>query len=36
MKSTSLMFELSHPERLKILKLLSENPMRLSELSKKI
>ncbi len=34
MESTSLMFELSHPERLKMLHMLRGNPMRLSELSK--
>jgi predicted transcriptional regulator len=36
MESTSLMFELSHSERLKMLHILRENPMRLSELSKKM
>jgi len=36
MESHSLMFELSHPERLKILNMLKENPMRLSHISKKL
>jgi predicted transcriptional regulator len=36
MESTSLMFELSHQERLKMLNMLKDNPMRLSELSKKL
>ncbi|UCG69048.1 MAG: helix-turn-helix domain-containing protein [Thermoplasmata archaeon] len=34
MDSTSLMFELSHPERMKILQLLEKEPMRLSDISK--
>jgi predicted transcriptional regulator len=33
MESYGLMFELSHPERLKMLKMLSENHMRLSQIS---
>jgi predicted transcriptional regulator len=33
MESYGLMFELSHPERLKVLKMLSENHMRLSHIS---
>lgn len=36
MESHSLMFELSHPERLKILNMLKKNPMRLSHISKKL
>ena len=36
MKCTSLMFELSHPERLKMLNILRERPMRLSVISKKM
>lgn len=36
MESHSLMFELSHPERLKILHMLKEKPMRLSHISKKL
>jgi len=36
MESHNLMFELSHPERLKILQMLKENPMRLSHISKKL
>jgi predicted transcriptional regulator len=36
MESYGLMFELSHPERLKILHILQEKPMRLSHISKKL
>ncbi len=36
MESHKLMFELSHPERLKILQILRKKPMRLSHLSKEL
>jgi predicted transcriptional regulator len=36
MESTGLMFELSHPKRLKVLDVLKKKPMRLSETSKKL
>ncbi|UCG70153.1 MAG: ArsR family transcriptional regulator [Thermoplasmata archaeon] len=36
MESHGLMFELSHPERLKILEMIKENPMRLSHISKSL
>ena len=36
MESHGLMFELSHPERLKMLQMLKDVPMRLSQISKKL
>ncbi|MEE9151320.1 MAG: winged helix-turn-helix domain-containing protein [Thermoplasmata archaeon] len=36
METHNLMFELSHPERLKILRILKKKPMRLSHISKKL
>jgi predicted transcriptional regulator len=36
MKSNELMFELSHPERLKMLQMLLKDPMRLSQISSKL